>query len=65
MPRSAPTESPGLPTAAELRRRAQRLRQIAREFPRDTAEKLLELAAELDARAAAMDLPITPDAPDA
>ena len=64
MPRSGGTMPPAL-QAVELRERARRIRQVAREFPKDTSDKLLGLAAELDARAASIELPIAPDAPDA
>jgi hypothetical protein len=63
MPRSGRTTPPDL-QAADLQRRAQRIRHMAREFPKDTSDKLLALAAELDLRAEAIELPINPDAPD-
>ena len=62
MPRSGRTMPPDI-QAADLRQRAQRVRQMAREFPRDTSDRLLEFAVELENRAESIELPINPDAP--
>jgi hypothetical protein len=66
MPRSGTKLPPAIQTAADLRRRAARLYEIAREFPTDgTAEKLRALAAELEARAQSAERPVKRDVPDA
>jgi hypothetical protein len=65
MPRSGPVLPNAPQTGADLRRRAARLRAIAREFPDDEiAGKLLALAAELDNRADAVERPIEPGVAD-
>lgn len=51
--------------AAQLRERAQRVRGYARMIPDDEAAvRLHQLADELDARAAALEREVKPDAPD-
>jgi hypothetical protein len=62
MPRSGDQVLPSPSTPAELRARAVRYRELAKQHTGDVvADRLMEFAAELDERAAAMEKPAKPD----
>jgi hypothetical protein len=64
MPWSGP-EVAGERTSAELRARAKTVRGYAHDIiDKEAAERLHGFATELDAKAAALDQPITPDVAD-
>ena len=57
--------SPVRETFAELRAKAKHLRELVRQFAHDGShERIMELADELDARAAELEEAVTPDAAD-